>query len=200
MRAGRDCAADLVNMFLHCFGICVRHDKRDTGFAARADRAEEIGVFIPLILRLAWPRAFLCPLIDESIFLSHAHFILEPHFDRRSGPQLFHDLADPTGKVFLKVVIACASCAGCRGRALICEKPSFLSTRPRLTVDRSTPKRSSRTRFKSTQRQREMPCFCGSGPASTSCRSSSCCYAVGSPRAETCAHRGRHGRRKRRSN
>ena len=32
---------------------------------------------------------------------------------------------------FLKVAIASGSCLGCRGRALICEKLSFLSTPPK---------------------------------------------------------------------
>ena len=57
----------------------------------------------------------------------------------------------------------------------MCEKPSRLKTRPRLTSDRSTPKRSRTTRFKSTQRQRTTPSVSGSGPASTSCFNKSFC-------------------------
>src|SRR6266571_7399858 len=148
---------------------------RDTGIAARTDRAEQIGVFIVLILRLARPRARLRPLVDKTVLLPDAHFVLEPHLDWRCGRKLRQRLGDSGGKLFLKVAIACASCAGCWGRALMCEKPSFLSARPRLTAERSTPKRSPRTRFKSTQRQRTTPSFSGSGPASTSWRKSSSC-------------------------
>ena len=47
--------------------------------------------------------------------------ILEPHLDRRGGRKLLQRLGDSGGEVFLNVAIACASCAGCRGRALMCE-------------------------------------------------------------------------------
>src|ERR1700730_15760763 len=55
-----------------------------TGIAARADRTEQIGVLVALVLRLARPRALLRPLIDEAVLLPHPHLVLEPHFDRRS--------------------------------------------------------------------------------------------------------------------
>src|SRR2546430_12776934 len=36
--------------FLHGFGVDVRHDQRNAGIAARTHRAEQIGVFIALVL------------------------------------------------------------------------------------------------------------------------------------------------------
>jgi hypothetical protein len=34
MRAGRDRTADLVDVFLHGFGVGIRHDQRDAGITA----------------------------------------------------------------------------------------------------------------------------------------------------------------------
>ena len=86
-------------------------------------------------------------------FLCDACLILEPHLDGSGRRKLLQRLGDSGGEVFLNVAIACASCAGCRsgadGAELSCSR-----TRPRLTSERSTAKRSPRTRFKSTQRQR----------------------------------------------
>src|SRR3982075_4097218 len=162
-------------MPLHGFGVGMRHDDCDPGIAARTDRAEQIGIFVTLILGLARSRALFGPLVDQTVLLPNAHLILEPDLDRRCRRKCIHNLCDQSGEVFLKAVIACASCAGCSGRAPICEKPSRLSWRPIATVDRSTPNRAPRTRCKSTHRQRTTPCFSGSGPASTNCRNASCC-------------------------
>src|SRR4030081_3752379 len=162
-------------MPLHGFGVGMRHDDCDPGIAARTDRAEQIGIFVTLILGLARSRALFGPLVDQTVLLPDAHLVLEPDLDRCCRRKRIHNLCDQSGEVFLKAVIACASCAGCCGRALICEKPSLLSTRPIATVDRSTPKRCPRTRCKSTQRPRTTPSFSGSGPASTSSRNTSRC-------------------------
>src|SRR5712671_26904 len=89
-----------------CFGVGKRHDERDAGIAAGTDRAEQIGVFIALIFRLAWPRALLRPLVDETILLPDAHFVLEPHLDRRCWRQLFQRFGDTDGEVFLNAAIA----------------------------------------------------------------------------------------------
>src|SRR3989304_6066256 len=156
-------------MGLHGLGVGLRHDEGDTGVAARADGAQNKGLLVTLILGLARPRARLGPLVDEAVLLTDPHLVLEPHLDRRALAELAHDLRDLGRKVFLKVAIASGSCTGWRGRALMCEKPSFLSTRPRLTSDKSTPKRSRTTRLRSTQRQRTTPSVSGSGPVSTSC-------------------------------
>src|SRR4030088_904627 len=157
-------------MPLHGCGVGMRHDDCDPGIAARTDRADQIGIFVPLILGLARSRALFGPLVDQTVLLPDAHLILEPDLDRRCRRKCIHNLCDQSGEVFLKAAIACASCAGCNGRALICEKPSRLSWRPIAAVDRSTPNWMPRTRCKSTHRQRTTPCFSGSGPASTNWR------------------------------
>src|SRR4029453_5046870 len=69
MRAGRDRPADGVNVHLHGFGVGIGHDEGDAGVAAWTDRAEQIGVLIALVLRLAWPRSLLGPLIDQRVLL-----------------------------------------------------------------------------------------------------------------------------------
>ena len=141
MRGGRDGTADRLEVRLHGLGVGLRHDEGNTGVAARADGAEYIGVLVALILGLAWPRSFSGPLIDETVLLADPHLVLEPDFDRRPWGERAHDLRDLRWKVFLKVAIASGSWTGCCGRALMCEKPSFFRARPKLTSDRSTPKR-----------------------------------------------------------
>ena len=95
------------------------------------------------------------------------------------APETEHRLSRRRAResLFLNVGIARSSCAGCRGRALIREKLSCLRMRPRLTSHRSTPKRSPRTRLRSTHRQRTTPSLSGSGPVSTISRNSSFCSA-----------------------
>src|ERR1700730_4800563 len=174
--AGRDGMAYFFEVFAHRRSVGIRHDDRDTSVAAWANCTEQIGVLVTLIFWLPWSRALLGPLVDERVLLSDPHFILEPHLDRGCQCKSAHGLQHTGWKTFfLKVAIASRSCLGCSGRALMCEKPSFLRTRPRLTSDRSTPKRSPRTRLRSTQRQRATPSFSGSGPASTRRRNSSIC-------------------------
>ena len=141
MGAGGDAAADRIEMCLHGLGVGLRHDEGDACIAARTDGAEHISVFVALILGLAWPRSFPGPLIDETVLLADPHFVLEPDFDRRPRGERAHDLRDLRWKVFLKAAIASGSWTGCCGRALMCEKPSFFRARPKLTSDRSTPKR-----------------------------------------------------------
>src|SRR5258708_2289127 len=177
VRAGCNSQADLVDMLLHGFGVGMRHDDCYSNIAARTDCAEKISIFVTLVLWLARSRALFGPLVDQTVLLSNTHLILEPDLDRRCRRKCIHNLCDQSGEVFLKAAIACGSCAGCCGRALICEKPSFLSTRPIATVDRSTPKRCPRTRCRSAHRQRTTPSFSGSGPVSTSSRNTSRCSA-----------------------
>jgi len=76
-----DIFADLIKMFLHGLGVGVRHDKRCSDIALRADGAKNIAGGITLILWLARARASFCPLIDQSIFLPHPYFVLKPDFN-----------------------------------------------------------------------------------------------------------------------
>lgn len=85
VRAHRDAATDFVQMMLHGSGIGKRKHKRGTHVARRTDRAEQIGVGITLILRLARTRPLLGPLVDQAVLLPDPHFILEPDLDRGSS-------------------------------------------------------------------------------------------------------------------
>ena len=83
MRAFFDMARDLVDMKLHhrCVGVGER--QRRALALRRADRAEEVGVFIALIGGLTRTRSAPRPLPHEAVFLADARFVLEPDFDRR---------------------------------------------------------------------------------------------------------------------
>src|SRR6202048_2762935 len=175
MRAGRDGLADGVEMRLHGLGVGLRHDEGDAGVAARTDGGEHIGVLLALILWVARAGSLLGPLVDEAVLLADPHLVLEPDLNRRFRGEFGHDRRDLRRKVFLNAALVSRSCTGWRGRALMCEKPSFLSARPRLTSDRSTPKRCPRTRFRSTQRQRTTSSLSGFGAASASCFNASFC-------------------------
>ncbi len=82
MRALRHVSRDFIEMKLHGGGVGEGQGERRALAAGRADRAEEIGVFITLIGRLAWPRAALGPLPNKAVLLADASFILKPDFDR----------------------------------------------------------------------------------------------------------------------
>ena len=100
MRAGRNGAADRVEMRLHGLGVGLWHDEGHAGVSAGTDGAEHVGVFVALILGLARSRAGLGPLVDKAILLANTHLVLEPHLDRCSRREPAHDLCDLRGKVF----------------------------------------------------------------------------------------------------
>jgi hypothetical protein len=50
----RDLAADLLDVELHGFGVCVRQSERCSDTACWADGAQEIDIFIALIGWLPW--------------------------------------------------------------------------------------------------------------------------------------------------
>ena len=77
-----DVARYLVEVKLH--GECVgdRQCERRAFTPRRADRAEEIGVVVTLVGRLARSRSASSPLADEPILLADTGLILEPDFDR----------------------------------------------------------------------------------------------------------------------
>jgi hypothetical protein len=121
MGAGRDGAADFVQMLLHGLGVGIGHDEGCSCAAARADRAEQIGVLVTLVLGLARPAPLLGPLINKAVLLPNPHLVLEPDLNGRLRRKLPHRHSGDGGKVFLKAAIAPLSCAGCCGLALICE-------------------------------------------------------------------------------
>ena len=129
VRARGDKAGYLVEMKLHGGCVGVRESQRRACSACWTDSAEEIGVFVALVRRLAWSRSAPGPLPDAAILLADARLVLKPNFDcaRRQIGQMGVQSAC---EVFLKASIVSAFWPGWRGRALICEKPSFFSSVP----------------------------------------------------------------------
>ena len=123
LRAGSDVGRELVETELH--HLSVGEEQRRA--PPRAEQvAEEIGVLITLVGRLAGPRSAPRRLPDKAVLLADARFALEPEFDRRSFGQVLRMRAQNRGEVFLKASTIRSSCLGWQGRALICEKPAAL--------------------------------------------------------------------------
>lgn len=132
MRAGGDFGGYLVEVELHHLGVGEGQRQGRALAAGGANRAEEIGVLIALVGRLPGPGSASRPLPDQAVLLADARFVLEPDFDRplfgHVGEMRLQNLA----KVFLKAATIRSSCLGWRGRALMWEKPSALSSLPTL--------------------------------------------------------------------
>jgi len=94
-------ARDFIEMKLHGGGVGEGQGERRALAARRADRAEEIGVFVALIGRLAWPRAALGPLPNKAVLLADASFILKPDFDRSAFRDIGEMGAQRLREVFL---------------------------------------------------------------------------------------------------
>jgi hypothetical protein len=88
-------------MELHGLGVGKRQRQRGTRSAPRADGAEQIGVSVALVGRLARPRAPPGPLPDSPVLLADAGLVLEPDLDRCSLGQIGQMGAQRAGEVFL---------------------------------------------------------------------------------------------------
>ena len=130
MRADGDIARYFVEMELHRLGVGEGQRQRRARSARGTDGTEQIGAVIALVGRLARPRSPPRPLAHEPVLLADARLVLEPNLDWRSLRQLRQMNVQDLGEVFLKAATIRASCAGWRGRALMCEKPSFFSSFP----------------------------------------------------------------------
>ena len=129
-----DVAADLVEMHLHGLRVRPRQHERRPLAVSRTDGAEQIGVAIALIGRLAGARALSRPQARQAILLAKACFVLEPDLHRRSRWQVSYMHLERVGEVFLNASMIRLSCLGCCGRALIWAKPSSPSS---LDIPRS---------------------------------------------------------------
>ncbi len=89
----------------------------------RADSTEEVGALIALIGGLTRARAFLRPQACLAVLLTKPGFVLEPDFNRRLLRQIGYMRRKCVGEVFLNAAMSRPSCFGCRGRALMWEKP-----------------------------------------------------------------------------
>ena len=92
---------NLVEMQLHCSGICEGQRQRCSCAPGWADGTEQVGAFIALVGGLDGSCATLGPLTDEAVLLADAGFVLEPDLDafvRVVGG----DLRDERRSFFLK--------------------------------------------------------------------------------------------------
>jgi hypothetical protein len=95
-------ARDFIKVQLHRLGVGVGQGERRADAARRTDGAEQIGVVVALVGRLARPRSALGPLSDLAVFLSDTGFVLEPDFDRRRVRQAGEAGAQRAREVSLK--------------------------------------------------------------------------------------------------
>ncbi len=114
--AGRDGAADFVQVFLHGVGIGVGHHQPGARAPRRTDGAKQIGVFVTLVPWLAGARSGLRPLVNETVLLADPGFVLPPDFDGGFGRQMAYRGRQRAREVFLKAAIISGSCPGCWGR------------------------------------------------------------------------------------
>lgn len=77
-----------------------------------ADGAEQPGIFIALIGRLAWSGATPCPLPDKTVLLPDAGLVLPPELDPSSPGQMSCVSAQDRGEVFLNASMTDGSCPG----------------------------------------------------------------------------------------
>ena len=96
-----DAKRDFVEVELHHGSVGVRKRKGRPDAAGRADRAEQIGVVVPLVGGLPWPRSAPGPLPHEAVLLANSGLVLEPYLDRRRlGQTVEMSLRAARGKFF----------------------------------------------------------------------------------------------------
>lgn len=119
VRSPSDHGRDLVEVQLHGLGADVGESQRGADTARRTDRAEQTGVLVALVGRLAGPRSAPCPLSNDAVLLSDPSLVLEPDFDTFALGQMSDMSVQGPGEVFLNSSMTFGSCPGCRGRALM---------------------------------------------------------------------------------
>ena len=103
-----DTAADLVEMQLHGMGVGKGQHESRTGASGRTDSAEQIGILVALVCRLAWPGSFPSPKAYLSVLLTNSGFVLEPDFYLRALCQMAYVRGERVGEVFLKAPMTLA--------------------------------------------------------------------------------------------
>ena len=101
MRSLSDVARDFVEVELHRFGVGIGQRERRADAARRADGAEQIGVVVALVGRLARPGSPSGPLPDLAVLLADAGLVLEPDLDGRSRRQIGQMRLQRRAEVFL---------------------------------------------------------------------------------------------------
>ena len=111
-----DMGADGLKMQVHRGDIGIGKDERNTRIPRRTDGSEDIGTFIALIMRHAWPCTRFGPDIGQGAFLSNPRFVLKPEFNRFVFGVFRERVLHRLGKVFLKASMASGSFCGWTGR------------------------------------------------------------------------------------
>ena len=109
----------LGEMKRHGLGIAEWQDQTGPLAEFRADGAEDVDRFRPLVLGRRWPRAASGPAPRDLVLLADARFVLEPDFYGRCAREGGFDRCQRGGKTpFLKASIANSFWAWWRGRAV----------------------------------------------------------------------------------
>ena len=101
--AGGDSERYLGQMERHGFGIAKGQHQARALAVLRADRAEDIGRFRPLVFGCRWSCAAPGPAPRDLVLLADPRFVLEPNLYRRALRESCSDLCQLGGKApFLK--------------------------------------------------------------------------------------------------
>ena len=119
MSAGGDGERYLGQMERHGLGIAEGQYQPRALAVLRADRAEDIGRFRPLVFGCRGPRPSSGPAPRDLVLLADPRFVLEPYLYWRAIRESFSDLCQLGGKApFLKASRASSFWAWWRGRAV----------------------------------------------------------------------------------
>ena len=96
--ARRDGERYLGQVHGHGFGIAEGQDEPGGLALFRADRAEDVGRFRPLVFRRGWPGPSPRPAPRDLVLLADTGFVLEPYLYRRALREGCPDLCQLGGK------------------------------------------------------------------------------------------------------
>ena len=99
-------------MKLHHLGVGVGQRERGADPTGGANGAEQIGVVIALVGRLARSRSAPGPLPNLAVLLADPGLILKPYLDRRRLRQAFEMSFQRAREIFLNASTIRSSCAG----------------------------------------------------------------------------------------
>ena len=102
MGARGDITRDFVEVELHHVSVGVGQSEGRSDAAGRADCAEQIGVVVALVRRLARARPAPGPLPNLAVLLADAGLVFKPDFDRRDLGQAVEMSLQRVREVFLK--------------------------------------------------------------------------------------------------
>ena len=131
VRAGRQLRGDLLEQQVHRRDRDVRQHQGGAGVARGADRAEDVGRAIALVLHHPRPHAALEPAADHAALLAYAGLVLEPDLDPLGLGLVGRDLRKRGGEAFfLNASWAARSVSACRGRGVCQDRSRSCISRP----------------------------------------------------------------------